>query len=626
MSKRKGISLIVLVLAAMLLFVCAVFFTACGGNEQNTEQTTPDDDSGSGNTGEPVQTVGLKNLVFGYDVGAKALESYFKEEGDAVDAFGEIYVISNSLATVRYNTVNHVFDISRTIVSKSTLGNAAYLYEWTSLIQVKLWDVLENAVFAGTYEQSAMNLNTLNVVAWYNVSVSYDVEGFINAQTISPFSGVQYAHRITDASNYSQANEHFEREIECQKIFEGFQPCIDAVNQIFKQVANHPFSDAYEAENYTDIDFAETMFADASFKYDEEEHSIYAENIPTNVLVSYEGNAQSTPGVHEVKVVFKDPHGVVLYQMTASITIDDTFQVTIRYILGKNDFIQNKGHVVGEESFMTTYGTELLPLCTLPAGYALEGTQTIAWSGYEDQQIEVRVVSSYEGYILVGSDTNAELNGKIIPYEDITAYETTDDVQTAIPYGETEEVLFLFSDIKSVKFLNTEKIQAFFPTAVLANLQSVDMSECIYLTAIPDGFFEGCSNLTKITAPQLPNLVEIGSDFLRETNIIEFSFDMSHVQSIGLNFMRDALGGAEARTIVLDLKSIQSLNTSVVSPFLYNRTYRGTPVIHVYFYDYLINPAHFDQNAYANLYVSKQADLIAQQFSEYPNIQVFEIQ
>lgn len=613
--------IVLIVLLAFIGIACLFGVVACGWEKDPAEE--------GGTSGEqtpPVQTVGVENFVFGYDVGAKALESYFKEEGDAVDAFGEIYVISNSLATVRYNTVSHVFNISRTIVSRSTLGNVAYLYEWTSLIQVKLWDVLENAVFAGTYEQSAMNLNTLNVVAWYDVSVSYDVEGFIDAQTISPFTGVQYIHRITDASNYSQANKHFEREKECEKIFEGFQPCIDAVNQIFTEAANRPFSDTYEAENYTDIDFAKTTFADASFKYDEEEHSIYAENVPTNVLVSYEGNAQSTPGTHEVKVVFKDPHGVVLHQMTASITIDDTFQVTARYILGKNDLVPNAGHVVGEESFTATYGAALLPLCTIPAGYTLKGTQTIAWSGYEDQQIEVQVVSSYEGYILVESDTNAELNGKIVPYEAITAYETTDDVQRAVPYGGTEEILFLFSDIKSVKFLNTERIDSFFPTAVLANLQSVDMSECIYLTVIPNGFFEGCANLTKITAPQLPNLTEIGNDFLRGTNIIEFSFDLSHVQSIGANFMRDALGGVEARTIVIDLKSIQSLNTSAALPFLYNRTYLGAPVIEVYVYDYLINPAHFDKNAYANLYVSKQADLIAQQFAEYPNIQVFAIQ
>ena len=428
---------------------------------------------------------------------------------------------------------------------------------------------------------------------------------------------------------YRAVKEHFEAEREGETVFSGFQPCIQAVREIFSEASGVEFSNRYDAANYENIDFSQTVFSDVTVRFGGEAVTALAENVPKNVLTEYEGNVREEPGIFTAKVTFKDPKGVVLKTLTAKMEITDIYNVTVRYVLGKDDMGESEGYIVGEQRFSAKYGADILPLCAFPEGFVHKDTsqsvfpETYSWSGYCDQIFTVSVRAEYEGYICVRSDTNSALDRQIIPFEDITAFETTDSLQSTVPFGGEESILFRFSDIKSVKFMNTEKIDSVFGTAVLENLESVDMSECVYLEYIPDNFFEGCKKLHTVTAPVLPELKEIGNDFLRDTDIINFDFDMSGVRVIGANFMANAFGGEQPRTIVLDLKSIESISVAGLK-FLYNKEYAGQPVIKIYLYDYIIEAYRFDLNAYADLYFTgEQTELIAEQFKDYPNIKVF---
>ena len=618
---------------ALLAAVCVIMaagLTGCAGKtDESGTGELPGEGELPGGGGQQTNYIDAGELVFGYNADDKALARYFEQNGTLYDPAENVYVIAGELAAVYYDTDDREFELYREITKKRSLSNYVYEYSWASRIKIRLWDTVENAEFAGAYSQSTLDMNSLNVVAYYIAGIMYEVKDFKSESEICDFSAARYVAEITDAADYGAAKEHFEAEREGETVFSGFQPCIQAVREIFSEASGVEFSNRYDAANYENIDFSQTVFSDVTVRFGGEAVTALAENGPKNVLTEYEGNVREEPGIFTAKVTFKDPKGVVLKTLTAKMEITDIYNVTVRYALGKDDMGESEGYIVGEQRFSAKYGADILPLCAFPEGFVHKDTsqsvfpETYSWSGYCDQIFTVSVRAEYEGYICVRSDTNYALDGQIIPFEDITAFETTDSLQSTVPFGGEESILFRFSDIKSVKFMNTEKIDSVFGTAVLENLESVDMSECVYLEYIPDNFFEGCKKLHTVTAPVLPELKEIGNDFLRDTDIVNFDFDISGVRTIGMNFMSNALGGERPRTIVLDLKSIENINTAGLK-FLYNKAYTGQPVVNVYLYDYIMKPYDFDKNTYANLYFSVgQIDIIAEQFKDYSNIRVF---
>lgn len=612
------------VLSVVLLFTCGLGLIAC---------THIGDDTDDPHT--PIKTIAANSLVFGYNVEKSKIDDYFVNNGQKTNPLKEEYCITNNLATIFYYPQESKFSIMRQIISQSTLSNAAYTYKWTAAVDINLYDLFSNAVWAGKYEHAALNLNTLNVAAEYTAVFKFGITKFSKVNELADFSSNTYNAQITNATNYSSANRMFEPKIEGEKIYSQFQFCFEAVETIFQQLNKDAvLSSEYSAENYKAIDFSKTTLGNISHNFDNEKHSIYAQNIPDNVLVEYNGNAQIDVGIHTVTAIFKDPKGNVLHSINAEIEITDMFNVTVEYIYGNIVSVGGngggeKGFVVGTQKFKAKYNSNILDFCDFPDGFVWKDTSDkwqsflrddYTWKGYGDQTFAVSVVPQYEGYVQVFSDTNAAVDNAIISYSALrTTYE--DSIKSTNLYGSENLVAFKPSEIKAIKFFNTATIGGIDGT-YYTNLEMVDLSDCTHLKSIGSGFFSDCKSLSSVIAPALPNLKIIDDYFLANTNIINFNFDMTAVEEIGSNFLYNSLYGEEERAINIDLKSITSIK---LTNFLGSRNYTNSPIINLYIYDYVISSSWFNKNARCNIYVSSQLDYFNKIFEEYPNIQIHQI-
>lgn len=622
---------VLIIFATLLLMsVFAFSLSACNSN---------DDSSNTDDNTNTVNTIAADSLVFGYNVDKNALTNFFIENGEKQNQNEQEYVISNNLATIYYYPQTNKFNIFRQITKNSTLEEAAaaYKYEWTCEIEISLYDLLSNAKYIGSYHHIAVNLNTLNVAAEYTANFKFTVDKYNAAQEMSSFSTTQYNAQITDATDWSSASRMFDSKTEGETIFNQFQYCIDAVSQIFLDISSVQFSTHYDNTDYTAIDFSKTTFENAVHNFDNETHSIYAQNVPNNVLVQYDGNNQSDIGIHTVTAIFKDARGSVLFSLSANIEITDVFNVTVEYIYGNIVSVNGeRGFVVGTQTFKAKYNSNILDYCDFPDGFVWKDTSDnwqeflrddYTWKGYGDQTFAVSVVPQYEGYVQVTSDTNKGVNNAIIPYAALcSTYE--DNTKSAQLFGSGDLVAFKPSDIKTIKIFNTDYLSSFDGT-YYTSLETIDLSDCIHLKSIyPDeygayGFFDNCKNLKTINAPNLPNLKVIGNNFLANTNIINFNFDMSAVEEIGRNFLYNSLYGDENRIINIDLKSISSIN---MNGFLGSKDYTAIPTINLFIYDFKITYAGwFDKKASCNIYVSSQVDYYKTLFAEYLNISIYEV-
>ena len=622
---------VVIILVTLLLTsVCIFSLSACNLN---------DDSSNTGGNTSTVNTIAANSLVFGYNVDKNALTNFFIENGEKWNQNEEAYVISNNLATIYYYPQTNKFNIYRQITKNSTFEEiaAADTYEWMCGIEIHLYDLLSNAKYIGSYHHISVNLNTLNVAAEYTANFKFSVNKYNSTHEMSSFSITQYNAQITDAMNWSSASRMFDSKKEGETIFNQFQYCIDAVSQIFLDVSSVQFSTHYDNTDYTAIDFSKTVFENATHKFDNETHSIYVQNVPNNVLVQYDGNNQSNVGTHTVTAIFKDPKGNVLFSLNANIEIADIFNVTVEYIYGNIVSVNGeRGFVVGTQTFQAKYNSNILDYCDFPDGFVWKDTSDnwqgflrddYTWKGYGDQTFAVSVVPQYEGYVQITSDTNKGINNAIIPYSALcSAYD--DNTISAQLFGSENFVAFKPSDIKTIKIFNTDYLSSFDGT-YYTNLETIDLSDCIHLKSIyPDeygayGFFNNCERLKTINAPYLPNLKVIGNNFLANTNIINFNFDMSAVEEIGRYFLYNSLYGDENRIINIDLKSISSIN---MNGFCGSKDYTATPTINLFIYDFKITySGWFDNKASCNIYVSNQVGYYKTLFAEHPNINIYEI-
>lgn len=610
--------LLLLMISMICAIACMFGLSACIFSDSDIEDT-------------PInRTMSANNLVFGYNVDKTQLNAYFIANGKKTNALEEKYCIENNLATIYYYPQENKFSIMRQIVSKSTLSNAAYTYKWACGFDIKLYDLFSNAIWAGKYEHTAINMNTWNVAAEYTATFKFDIKNFLNVNELANFNDNSYTSSITYATNYSAANRMFESKIEGETIYSQFQYCFEAIEIIFKQLNSEAtLSSEYNAENYKTIDFSKTTLENVVHNFDNEAHSIYAQNIPKNVLVQYEGNNQSDIGTHTVTAIFKDPKGNSLYSLNAHIEITDIFNVTVKYKYGN----LHSNFVVGTQEFKAKYNSNILDFCIFPDGFVWEDTSDnllrddYTWKGYGDQTFSVSVVPLYNGYVQVTSDTNQYVNNAIIPYSALcSTYEN--NIKSTKLFGSGNLVAFKPSDIKTIKIFNTNNLGSC-DGRYYTNLETIDLSDCIHLESIyPDeygsyGFFNNCSSLKTVNAPNLPNLKRIGNNFLANTDIVNFNFDMSAVEQIGSNYLYNSLYGDDERIINIDLKNINSIK---MNGFLGSYKYTNKPTINLRIYDYEITYSRwFNKNASCNIYVSGQIDYYKTLFTEHPNINIYEI-
>lgn len=616
----------------LLMLICSLLFVACvtlglSGCGLNNDNSNNNENNNLPNT----NTIQTNGLVFGYNVDKNELDNHFIVNGQKTSETSDEYCISNNLATVSYSPKTSQFNIIRQVSSNSTVSNAAYQYTYTCGMQISLYSLLSTAKFVGEYHHSALNLNTLNVAAEYTANFNFTVDKFNSTNEICDFHNAKYTSQITYATNWASADRMFQPKETGEALFNQFQSCITAVSQIFVSISGTTFSAEYNADNYSSIDFSNVVLNNSSVKLDGSKHSIYADNIPNNVIVEYNGNEQTETGNHAVTATFKDPKGNILHSIKGVIEITDLFNVTVEYIYGYTIKVNGeRGIVVGTQSFQAKYNSDILEYCNFPNGFVWEDTSDkyewmpilrddYTWKGYGDQTFAVSVIPKYEGYVQVFSDTNSSVNGAIIKFSALqTTYENS--TQSAKIYGSENLVAFKPSDIKTIKIFNIDNITTL-NGEFYTNLETIDLSDCVCLKTI-NGLINDCKSLKTVIAPYLPNLKMIGDYFLANTNIIDFNFDMSALEEIGNNFLYNSLYGEEMRTISIDLKSIKSIR---LTNFLGSKNYASSPIINLYIYDYKISNVWFDKSAKCNIYVSSQLDYFNTLFSEYPNINVYQI-
>ena len=83
------------------------------------------------------------------------------------------------------------------------------------------------------------------------------------------------------------------------------------------------------SKNY---DFSAFSFESIEISYDGNEHSIYATNIPSGLVVEYEGNGVSEIGNHTVIVKLYTDSGEFIKEFSASINIVEQIDVELPFV------------------------------------------------------------------------------------------------------------------------------------------------------------------------------------------------------------------------------------------------------------------------------------------------------
>lgn len=109
---------------------------------------------------------------------------------------------------------------------------------------------------------------------------------------------------------------------------------------------NDTTSGGDELTNVGDIDFSNVKFESIAIDYDGNRHSIYVTNAPEGVIVVYFGNDVSEVGEYTVIAKFFDNEGKLLHEMTALITIYQTYDFSNTKFEGLNVNYDGQSHSV----------------------------------------------------------------------------------------------------------------------------------------------------------------------------------------------------------------------------------------------------------------------------------------
>ena len=196
------------------------------------------------------------------------------------------------------------------------------------------------------------------------------------------------------------------------------------------------------------------------------------------------------------------------------------------------------------------------------------------WPSAANLEITVMVEPLYEDYFVVGSSTNKNIDGKMLPYSVLDKMFRhleidSETIHTTKPYGSDLSVAYKLSDIESIKFKNgsflpgDNDLHMYLQTfhGLLPNLKTIDLSEMIYIKEIPQGFFFGAENIENVIAPSLPHLEVIGGGFMSYNNIKNFDFDFSNVEIIGDGFLNYAFS-SDIESVNIDLSKLTSIKNS----------------------------------------------------------------
>ena len=564
----------------LVLFVAfGLLLVGCGSSENNTSSGN---NGGSNynfggsddNTNSPVDTTIWETFSkkhFAYNFKKSDLINYFKTNGTA---YAGGYRIQNGV-NVAYNEIDYFPDEDKFIIGKyvketSTISNITTVTEFIGSSTVYHYKSLSKGTFTGRW--TGTNLTSQGVITSAEEgSYKYTISQIGDGYKLSEFSKVSVQK--------SETSSKITNEIR-QKVYNCLSASWTFASNTFKKIKSSvPLTNDYNASDWSSIDWSKVKFSDTTVKYDNKSHSITVENVPEGVSVTYSGNEQTTPGAHTITANFYDPVDNKIKTLTSSLTIDDNFKLTFKYVYGStNSYNTHGGYPLKSVTVDAKYGAEILPLAqaNVPRGYVLQtqiygqwGSEKVDaeynWSGYEDQEITIYCEAEYENYMYVES-TNNLIDKKYIPVSVLKNHLQSSSTQTTYAKGDTTPLTFVFEDITKIKFCNSLNFDVTFPSfnkyssGGLKNLTTVDISEMKFVKSIPDNFFICAESLITIIGEDMEMLTTIGSNFLRNSNIINFNLDLSNITGIGNHFLYNAFNGSEARNVTLDFKSLNVIN------------------------------------------------------------------
>ena len=100
-------------------------------------------------------------------------------------------------------------------------------------------------------------------------------------------------------------------------------------------------------------DISKIEFNDLTVTYDGNPHSIFVENLPIGLTVSYEGNGKTIVGVYQVKAIIKYSSGETLASLTATLTIVENTKTDI--VTPTNSYtitFDNMGHGINPDALI----------------------------------------------------------------------------------------------------------------------------------------------------------------------------------------------------------------------------------------------------------------------------------
>lgn len=625
---------------ACLIFTSVGLFSCSNDSINDISDSTHDNTSNNqgSNTEDEVTAKewnSVKDLYFGYGIKKSDLDNFFTTRGekiiDSIHIDDDYYRYDRANTTVIYGVnsgsfvIRNAYDKSevRDVEVTNAFGvtkviKATVYAEYLTSIAVNYYDSMDKAVFGATYNDAIIdsNLEILDAqTGTYNYLVKTIGDGYIlpNYQDV-------VVNKVESSFNIDSSVPSI--------CYTFLRTSLNLFNDIVKELSpNYSVTSLYKESDWDNIDFDSVSFESVEVVYDGEPHSIYAINVPDGVKVNYSNNDISNPGKHEIKATFYDPKGREIGQKTATLFINDEFDITFKFYYGDN--------LLDEKTLKINYGSNLIEYATpyVPENYVI-ANESLDWNVIGDQTVDVDLMSVYEGYLKVSSSTNSELNGKLLSYELIDYSYTVDKNQliSMIPLGENNPVEFFLDEVTGIEFCNSLYIYSDFlyKTSKLENLSVVDISNMKYLTEIPDGFFYGCKNLKSVKGEDLNYLSKIGDNFLCNTNIVDFDVDLSNVTEIGRCFMMDALLGTENREITIDLPSLISINETKSGQvidygskinhiyFLYQSKKNLNAVVNLKVYNFLLTDEMF--KSYDSVFDSETQKL---QYYSFVNLNVY---
>lgn len=126
-----------------------------------------------------------------------------------------------------------------TTTEKSSVSTIVYNYTYSGTIEFTLGQNISNAKIYGKYEQTTVNSYRMTIEAQYSANITFTVSKVnSDAVRLGDFNTVRYSATITDATDYSMAQKHFDKATESEKCYGKIGGAQNFIEEIFKATDN----------------------------------------------------------------------------------------------------------------------------------------------------------------------------------------------------------------------------------------------------------------------------------------------------------------------------------------------------------------------------------------------------